>query len=52
MPKIMGSLIMSTLVYLLLVKFAYPRVIAWLDGPAGKQAARARAQRPSANRAS
>jgi len=35
MPKLLGALIMSTIVYLLLVKFAYPRVLAWLDRPPG-----------------
>jgi hypothetical protein len=35
MPKILGALMTSTIVYLLLVKFAFPRVLAWLDRPAG-----------------
>jgi hypothetical protein len=35
MPKILGALMMSTIVYLILVKFAYPRVLEWLDRPPG-----------------
>ena len=35
MPKILGALMMSSIVYAILVKFAYPRVIAWLDRPPG-----------------
>lgn len=35
MPKILGALMMSSIVYSLLVKFAYPRVIQWLDRPPG-----------------
>jgi hypothetical protein len=35
MPKILGALMMSTIVYVLLVKFAYPRVLTWLDRPPG-----------------
>jgi hypothetical protein len=35
MPKILGALMMSTIVYTGLVKFAYPRVLAWLDRPPG-----------------
>lgn len=35
MPKILGALMMSSIVYALLVKFAYPRVMVWLDRPPG-----------------
>jgi hypothetical protein len=51
LPKILGALIMSTGVYLILVKFAYPRVLAWLDGPPGGRKAVPPVPRPSANRA-
>ena len=33
LPKMLGALIMFDLVFALLVKFAYPRVLAWLDRP-------------------
>ena len=33
LPKMVGAITMFFLVYLLLVKFGYPRVIAWLDRP-------------------
>jgi hypothetical protein len=35
MPKILGALMMSSIVYAMLVKFAYPRAIEWLDRPPG-----------------
>lgn len=51
LPKILGAFIMSTLVYLILVKFAYPRALAWLDKPPARRTAVRRGPRPSANRA-
>ena len=33
LPKMVGAITMFFLVYVLLVKFGYPRVIAWLDRP-------------------
>jgi len=51
LPKILGALIMSTGVYVVLVKFAYPRVLTWLEKPTAGQMAVSRGPRPSANRA-
>jgi hypothetical protein len=45
MPKILGALMMSTIVYMLLVKFAYPRVLEWLDRPPGGRKAVVRRRR-------
>ncbi|MCW5733948.1 MAG: hypothetical protein KIS73_07480 [Enhydrobacter sp.] len=51
LPKILGAFIMSTIVYLMLVKFAYPRVLAWLDRPPGGRTTAMRGPRASATRA-
>lgn len=51
LPKILGALIMSTGVYVLLARFAYPRVLAWLEkAPVGRTTL-SRRPRPSASRA-
>lgn len=51
LPKILGALIMSTLVYLMLAKFAYPRVLEWLDRPPGGSKTVTRGPQASATRA-
>jgi hypothetical protein len=33
LPKLLGAVVMVTLVYVGLVRFLYPRVLAWLDRP-------------------
>jgi hypothetical protein len=33
LPKILGAIVMVTAIYVVLAKFAYPRVLAWLDRP-------------------
>ena len=36
LPKLLGAIIMVMIVYLLLLKFAYPPVLDWLDRPRGR----------------
>jgi hypothetical protein len=50
LPKIFGALIMSAGVYAIMVRFAYPRVLAWLEKLPGGGTTLSRAPRPSANR--
>ena len=50
LPKILGALIMSAGVYAIMVRFAYPRVLAWLEKLPGGGTTLSRAPRPSANR--
>ena len=35
LAKLIGSVVMGTLVYAGLVRFVYPRLLAWLDRPTG-----------------
>jgi hypothetical protein len=35
LPKLLGAIVMTTLVYMLIVRFAYPYVLTWLNRPPG-----------------
>jgi hypothetical protein len=35
LPKLLGAVVMTTLVYMLVVRFAYPYVLRWLNRPPG-----------------
>lgn len=54
LPKILGSIFMSFVVYALLAKFAYPYGLRWLDGrsQAARHAASLRQRRAAASRTS
>jgi hypothetical protein len=35
LPKLLGAIIMVSIVFLIIVRFGYPRVLQWLDRPVG-----------------
>jgi hypothetical protein len=35
LPKVLGSVLMTTIVYVLVARFGYPYVLTWLNRPVG-----------------
>jgi hypothetical protein len=35
LPKLLGAIIMVSIVFIIIVRFGYPRVLQWLDRPVG-----------------
>lgn len=44
LPKVLGAMLMFTIIYLLMNKFAFPRAVDWLDKKAAAPALKARAR--------